>query len=269
MTNAAVLGKPYGPERARSQSLLRRIGWDTICVMLSLDRQNHWREVYRTANPGWRPATEVFAALARERLHRESRVLDLGCGRGGLVEQLALPVNLVVGVDPDMVSLREHRLAALPRAAAFSDALPFVSGSFDIVTASWLLEHLDSPEYTFGEIGRVLRRGGAFVFITPNARHPLAQINRVAGRLGELQGRLVNLLYGRAEDDTFPTRYRANTSTALAECAGAGGLQLTVLHSIADPTYLAFNRPLFRLLSFVEHHTPTERRIHLVGVMVK
>ena len=50
--------------------------------MLSLERQNELREAYRRANPGWRPATEVYADLVRGRLSGQARLLDLGCGRG-------------------------------------------------------------------------------------------------------------------------------------------------------------------------------------------
>ncbi|MEZ4595238.1 MAG: class I SAM-dependent methyltransferase, partial [Chloroflexota bacterium] len=88
--------------------------------MLSLDRQNAWREAYRASHPGWQPATELYADLVRQQLTPEARVLDIGCGRGGLVEQLEHPRENVVGIDPDWLSLREHRLN-LTSAVAFSD----------------------------------------------------------------------------------------------------------------------------------------------------
>ena len=238
-------------------------------IMLSLDRQNAWRAVYRASHPDWQPATELFAARVRANLTPQARLLDVGCGRGGLVEQLEHPARLVVGVDPDFSSLREHRLPALRRAAAVSDILPFMAGSFDVIAASWLLEHLPDPAAAFAEASRVLRPGGAFVFITPNARHPLAWANRSLGRLGRLQGRLVSRLYGRAEADTFPTAYRANTPDALASLAGGAALRLETLDCVADPTYLAFSQPLFRALSAFEDRLPVDRRIHLVGVARK
>ncbi|WP_374685966.1 class I SAM-dependent methyltransferase [Promineifilum sp.] len=254
--------------------------------MLPLDQQNAWREVYRATHPGWRPATELFADQVRAHLRPDARLLDLGCGRGGLVEQLddvardsypasslgprdKNPVLRVIGIDPDFASLREHRLPALPRAAARSDRLPFAAGRFDVVAASWLLEHLVDPAATLAEVARVLRPGGAFVFITPNARHPLTWANRVAGRLGRAQGRLVARLYGRVEADTFPTAYRANTAATLAALAGAAGLALTDLRAVADPTYLAFSPALYRVLAAVEERLPAGRGIHLVGVALK
>jgi SAM-dependent methyltransferase len=234
--------------------------------MLSLDRQNAWREVYAAAHPGWRPATERFAAHVRAALGPAARLLDLGCGRGGLVEQLDFPAARIVGIDPDFDSLRDHRLPRLPRAAALSGRLPLAPATFDVVAASWLLEHLPDPAATFAEIGRVLRPGGVFVFITPNARHPLAWANRAAGQLGRAQGRLVDRLYGRAEADTFPTAYRANSAAALAKLCDAAGLSLATLEFVADPTYLAFSRPIYRAMAAFEDRLPASRRIHLVGV---
>lgn len=236
--------------------------------MLSLDRQNRYRQLFRAQQPGWQPATELFATAVAQRSSPTSRVLDLGCGRGGLVEQLE-PRPRVFGVDPDQASLTSHRLPGLPRAAAYSHALPFESGVFDLVYATWLLEHLDTPDRTLAEVARVLRSGGAFIFITPNARHPLSAVNRTLGRLGRWQQTLVSRAYGRAGDDTFPTRYLANTPDDLRELAAAAGLRVTHLSAISDPTYLAFTPALFQMMVQVEARLPVDRHIHLVGMMEK
>ena len=236
--------------------------------MLSLDKQNAWREQYRASHPGWQPATELYAKLVRQHLAPAARLLDIGCGRGGLVEQLEHPLAQIIGIDPDWLSLREHRLN-VTSAVAFSDHLPFAPEAFDVAFASWVLEHLARPFLTFQSIARVLKPGGVFVFITPNGRHPLALLNKTMGKLGALQGRLVAGLYGRSADDTFATHYRANDPFAIEALAAQTNLQLTHLHAIPDPTYLAFNRPLFKLMSLVEDTLPEKRKIHLVGVLVK
>ncbi len=236
--------------------------------MITLDRQNTLREQYRQQRPGWRPATEVYADLVRAHLGPESRVLDVGCGRGGLVEQLAHPLAQMVGVDPDWLSLKEHRLD-MPRAAAISHALPFAPHSFDLVFASWVLEHLARPQADLAEMARVLKPGGVFVFITPNRRHPLVGMNRWLARFARLQDKLVETLYGRAAADTFPAFYRANTQADLHHLAQQNGLTLTTLHPIADPTYLAFTPALFRLMAWFEGRLSPTRHIHFVGLMTR
>ncbi|HEY1408444.1 MAG TPA: class I SAM-dependent methyltransferase [Promineifilum sp.] len=237
--------------------------------MLSLEQQDRWRGVYAREHPGWRPATEEFAARVRSVLSPDARLLDLGCGRGGLVEQLDHTKSGSVGVDPDLVSLQEHRLAGFLRAQAPSGALPFAPGAFDVVIASWLLEHLQNPSNTLAEVSRVLRTGGQFIFITPNGRHPLNRINRFAGRPGRFQGQLVARLYGRTQEDTFPTIYDANSREQLAKLATVAGLTLRDLTFVADPSYLAFNKLLFRIMSQLDDRLPVTFRVHLVGVMQK
>jgi hypothetical protein len=76
-------------------------------------------------------------------------------------------------------------------------------------------------------------------------------------------------LYGRSADDTFATYYRANDQFHLELLAAKSGLTLTHLHTIPDPTYLAFNRTLFALMSRFEDALPASRKIHLVGILVK
>lgn len=236
--------------------------------MLSLEKQNVWRKQYQQRHPDWQPATELYAELVRQRLTPSAQVLDIGCGRGGLVEQLEHPLSQTVGIDPDWLSLREHRLP-LPRTVGFSDDLPFAPASFDVAFASWVLEHLARPFLTFQAVARVLKSGGVFIFITPNGRHPLALLNRTLGRLSKFQGQLVARLYGRSADDTFATHYRANTQTDLQNLASQAGLTLTALHMVPDPTYLAFNRLLFELMTRVEDTLSSGRKIHLVGILQK
>ena len=239
--------------------------------MLSLDQQNKFRDQYRLLNPGWQPATEVYAQLVRNRLNPESRLLDLGCGRGGLVEQLDIPLERVIGVDPDWASLREHRLARarppIPRVAASSKELPFSKGCFDLVIASWVLEHLANPLGDFKEIKRLLKPQGRFFFVTPNRRHPLINLNRLSACRSSIQKKMVNLFYNRSPEDTFPAYYRANSIGDLESLADKSGLKLVILERIADPTYFAFSPAFFNISKLFEKRLPPGRRIHLVGEM--
>jgi SAM-dependent methyltransferase len=234
--------------------------------MLSLDRQNHWRESYRRDHPEWRPSTEVFAEMVRERVKPGVLILDLGCGRGGIVEQLDFATPTLIGADPDFASLLEHRFPILPRVVATSEGLPFASGSFDLIYATWLLEHVAIPDRTWSEIHRTLKPDGAFIFLTPNVRHPLTWLNRILGRFAYIQGQLVSRVYNRAETDTFPTIYRTNSPESISALALAAGLEIEELVLVPDPTYLAFTPFLYRLTARIDDHLPEDRKIHLVGL---
>jgi SAM-dependent methyltransferase len=233
---------------------------------LSLEQQNAYRDHYAQQHPGWRPATHVYEALIRDRLRPGWRVLDLGCGRGGALEQLGAAISHPIGLDPDHRSLVEHRLPDLPRAVATASAIPLRGESIDLVLSSWVFEHLPDPAQTFGEIARVLRPGGALIFLTPGANSPAALLNRT---LHPLQRWLVPLVYGRAEVDAFPVVYRANRRRQIEALARKVGLRLETFHAIQDPTYFAFHPAMFRLNALVLRGLPETMAEHLTGVCVK
>ncbi len=215
--------------------------------------------------PGWRSSGEQLEALVRSHLTEESKVLDLGCGRGGVVELFWRDVKLAAGLDPDVPSLAEHRAAGMPVIRGRGEHLPFAGESFDLVVCLWVLEHIDNPEVVLSEVRRVLRPGGHFIFLTPNLRNPLLLLNRLAKALPQLQRRIVPRLYGRIEADTFAVRYRANTESSIREQASRCGLEVVALRAIADPTYLALNGFMFTASVLSERLLPASRGVHLLG----
>ena len=97
-------------------------------------------------------------------------LLDLGCGRGALLEAFARCGHDVVGVD---IHKDRHPDALL---VDLSDPLPFEDGSFDFVFTKSVLEHLPDPLFTLAESCRVLRPGGTVVAMTPSWKHTGASI---------------------------------------------------------------------------------------------
>src|SRR5690348_9032411 len=213
--------------------------------LLPLDAQNQYRDRYRRLRPGWSPSGDQLEAIVRGHITRDSNVLDLGCGRGGVAEVVWRDVRLAAGIDPDLASLTGHRAAGMPVVRGVGENLPFATGSFDVVVSVWVLEHLADPMSTFIEVARVLRPGGHFVFLTPNLRNPLMVMNRIGKALPGLQRRLVPRVYGRDEADTFPVRYRANTERDIKAYALGSGMRVHELRVVPDPTYLAMNGVMF------------------------
>jgi len=238
-------------------------------ALLPLSRQNLYRARYRRMRPGWLPSGDQLEALVRSHVSEDSAVLDLGCGRGGVVELIWTEVRLAAGLDPDPSSLVEHRASHLPVIRGVGQHLPFADGSFDVVVSVWVMEHLDDPLAVLGEVRRVLRPGGHMVFVTPNLRNPLLVLNRLGKAVPALQRRVVPWLYGRTEADTFPVRYRANTSRALRALAAAAGLDVADLRVVPDPTYLALNGPMFKLSAAAERVMPKGWGVHLLGDFTK
>lgn len=237
--------------------------------LLPLDEQNAYRRRYGRLRPGWRPSSDQLEAIVRGYVTRDSNVLDLGCGRGGVAEVIWRDVRLAAGIDPDLASLREHRAAGMPVVRGVAERLPFAADSFDVVVSVWVLEHLADPLGAFIEVRRVLRPGGHFVFLTPNLRHPLMVMNRLGKALPGLQRRVVPRVYGRDEADTFPVQYRVNTERDIRTYAHASGLVVKELRVVADPTYLAMNGVLFNASVMSERLLPKGWGVHLLGDLVR
>jgi SAM-dependent methyltransferase len=237
--------------------------------LLPLDAQNEYRDRYRHIRPGWSPSGDQLEAIVRGYVTRDSNVLDLGCGRGGVAEVVWRDVRLAAGVDPDIASLTSHRAAGMPVVRAVGENLPFAADSFDVVVSVWVLEHLADPVSTFIEVRRVLRPGGHFIFLTPNLRNPLMVMNRLGQAIPALQRRLVPRVYGRDGADTFPVRYRANTERDIKTYALASGLRVQELRVVPDPTYLAMNGLMFNASVMSERLMPKGWGVHLLGDLVR
>ncbi|PJF46755.1 MAG: hypothetical protein CUN48_12190 [Candidatus Thermofonsia Clade 3 bacterium] len=235
--------------------------------MLSLDRQNRYRERYRAMRPGWRTSGEVYESRVRQYATSDAIVLDLGCGAGGVMELLGAQVKMLAGIDRHWPSLSCNRVRAMHRVLSEADAIPFRAASFDLVVCSWVIEHIARPARLFAEVSRVLKPAGHFVFLTPNAANYVTLLNRLTPKLA--QAPLVRICYGRVRADTFPVTYRANTLRALRKLAGDFGLRVCALETIHDPTYLAFGEIAFRLSALIERFIADACAVHIVGDFAK
>jgi hypothetical protein len=113
----------------------------------------------------------------------------------------------------------------------------------------------------------VLRDGGRFVFLTPNAWNYNAWIIRAVPH--RWHATLTRHLYGRGEGDAYPVRYRANSGPALRRLLNAAGFERTRLTYNGDPSYVAFNRPLLEAAFGVERVLAApalhRARVHILG----
>jgi ubiquinone/menaquinone biosynthesis C-methylase UbiE len=109
--------------------------------------------------------TPAFKLHEELQINPDNRVLDIGSGRGSLLQLLTSRVALrkpPVGIDTSsaMLALAQHGQAQYAQASPTS--LPFADDSFDLVTCSYVTNRLDDTELLtfFCEIRRVLHPGG-------------------------------------------------------------------------------------------------------------
>ena len=116
----------------------------------------------------WRTAANSAAYLLGH-LKPHTRVLDVGCGPGTITADLAalVPDGQVTGVDREPAILEQARATAAERGlrnAGFAPgdvhALDFPDGTFDVVHAHQVLQHVGDPVAALREMRRVTRPGG-------------------------------------------------------------------------------------------------------------
>jgi len=118
-------------------------------------------------------------------------VLDAGCGTGRYAAawRALMPSARVIGVDINQTILRTGLVApeALVPIRGNLEALPFASGTFDVVMSRGVIHHTPDPARALRELVRVCKRGGLLYFYA--YRHGsydtmLRPLRWVARRLG-------------------------------------------------------------------------------------
>ena len=116
-------------------------------------------EYYRSA--------KVLAFLERTGVAIGGRVLDCGCGGGGMPLSLAEHAQFVVGIDPfnrfgdaGVRLARDRGMRNLHFLRADGMALPFGAKEFDLVLSHAVIEHVSEAVRYLSECRRVTKPGG-------------------------------------------------------------------------------------------------------------
>jgi len=141
-------------------------------------------EYHRYLDPDWSYYPTYLAKMKfiREylwKIPKASRVLDLGCGEGVLVEEFLKLGYDIIGLDENYSS--EFVLRGDIRKT------PFSGMQFDVILCLDVIEHLnyENQEMAISEIRRVLKDDGVVILTIPNLAH-------FSSRLGFLlKGQLV------------------------------------------------------------------------------
>jgi SAM-dependent methyltransferase len=118
-----------------------------------------------------REAALRFAEEYRPR-REPVRILDAGCGTGALMDRLeAQPGVIVFGLDFSGQALAYTRRRGHGRLVQGDlTCLPFPDGTFDVITALDVVEHIREDERALQEVNRVLRPGGVLLASVPAYR---------------------------------------------------------------------------------------------------
>jgi SAM-dependent methyltransferase len=101
----------------------------------------------------------------------KARVLDAGCGAGyGTAELAGAAAVVAMDISGDAITYARSHFArsGVHFLQADCEAMPFASGSFDLVVAFEVIEHLEGWEKLLTEAHRILGTAGILLVSTPN-----------------------------------------------------------------------------------------------------
>lgn len=168
----------------------------------------------------------AFAELLSGAPQLKGRVLDIGCG-GGLPDALGRlrgQFGTLDGVDPDPAVATHPLLQRRWHGTLESSDVP--AESYDLAYSYNVLEHLAEPAPFLDKVSRVLKPGGVFYALTPNAVHPFAVLSRgieVIGLKGYARSKLGLAETGQMRVNDYPAYYRCNSPRAVRKAMRGSG----------------------------------------------
>jgi 2-polyprenyl-3-methyl-5-hydroxy-6-metoxy-1,4-benzoquinol methylase len=151
------------------------------------------RERYDDEWNGWKAGTTAFDGVRRydqiSSLVQQlgpRKILDIGCGDGRLARAIRAncPDVIIHGCDLSAVALARSEGLDRQYVVDFNcEVLPEPGGSFDLVIASEVIEHLIQPDRILAELIRVLRQGGHILLTVPNVAFWRFRVQALCGHV--------------------------------------------------------------------------------------
>ncbi|HLD98627.1 MAG TPA: class I SAM-dependent methyltransferase [Bdellovibrionota bacterium] len=111
----------------------------------------------------------VLGRYFQDRFQIKGKILDLGCGYGQFIKNLASETRYAFDIDPgfakyldESIQFRSGKLSELPTS--------FETDRFDWVLISNFLEHLERGQISalFADLKRIMNSGGQMLILMPN-----------------------------------------------------------------------------------------------------
>jgi SAM-dependent methyltransferase len=144
------------------------------------------------------------------------KVLDVGCLDGTIGMVLRDLGNTVSGIDASQTAVAKAKERGIDaRVGNVEEPLPFPDGTFDLVFAGEIIEHIFDIDHLFAEMHRVMKPHGSLVVTTPNLaafgrrllllvnRNPNIEISFTGKAAGHIRYFIKSSLFGLLEKHSF------------------------------------------------------------------
>lgn len=224
---------------------------------------------------GPRAANALAAWEARARPARSHRsLLELGCGTAPLLVAASQQYECVVGIDIAFrwLIVAKKRLAEAGVEAslycACAEALPFRSGTFDVVVADSVIEVVHDQSASLGEAQRVMRPGGNLYIATPN-RFSVGPDPHLGIPAGGFLPKGIAARIARMRGAIPPKRNLLSKSALVRLLASTGFSRSDVFLPDVPEAQRRFFPPLLRVLiglyQFAKRMPVTKQLLYLIG----
>ncbi len=240
---------PDRNEKARVvRSMFARIAarYDLMNRLMTFGQDRAWqREVVRQAA-----------------LPAGGRLLDIGCGTGGIAKMAATDPSLrITAADFTLEMLQQGRSAPPWRQLAWccadALALPFADRTFEAVTSGYLLRNVVAIDRALDEQIRVAKPGARIVCLdtAPPDQHFLRPL------INFHMQRVIPWLGGLVSGDRYAYQYLPQSTQAFKTAA-----ELARLMRAAGLLDIAFQRRMFNTVTIIHGTVPDEGRRKSAGV---
>ena len=139
-------------------------------------------------------------------------ILEIGCGTGKNTEYLLTKAKHLVGADfsAEMLSRADRKITAENvefRQMDLREDWSFAENSFDLITCSLVLEHIENIDFIFGQAHKVLRANGCFYI---GELHPFKQYQGSKARFATESGVIELECFVHHVSDFFEAAKRNN-----------------------------------------------------------
>ncbi len=221
------------------------------------ERYEHGRE------SGYHALVDALTVDLVLRYARGKDVIEVGCGTGLILKDVAREARRAMGVDLSAGMLRRSRGRGLRVAQGDATSIPCASESFDVVCSFKVLPHVRDLRAALAEMTRLLRPGGHLILEFYNRRSLRALVKRWKRPTSVAEG---------VTDEEVYTRYDTIESFAAAlpsnvRIIGSRGIRIVTLAAVVHNLPVA--RRVFGFLERALCDSPLRRYAGFVQVVAR
>lgn len=194
--------------------------------------------------------------LSNKYFGNDLRVANFGCGETiipGFLE--SSKINKAWGFDNDQAIIKKNNYFDID---LDKDKVPFRDNYFDLVLSIWAVEHFKTNLF-LSEAGRILKKRGKLMIITPNVYHPFFLLNRFLPY--KLSGFLRKKFLRIAEN--YPSYYNFNSFSVIRKEASINNFDIEKIYYLGPANILNyFSAKSFKKILFLAEYLINNRFLY-------